>query len=58
MPFRESGDWHLWPTLLALAIGLVAVAFSVYVVYVLELVKLANPRSRRREESVRERKTA
>ncbi len=58
VPFRESGDWHLWPTLLALAIGLVAVAFSVYVVYVLELVKLTNPRSRRREESVRERKTA
>ncbi len=58
VPFREGGEWHLWPTLLALAIGLVAVAFSVYVVYVLEIVKLTNRRGRRREEAERERKTA
>jgi UDP-GlcNAc:undecaprenyl-phosphate/decaprenyl-phosphate GlcNAc-1-phosphate transferase len=58
VPFREHGEWHLWPTLLAGAIGLAAVAFSVYVVYVLEIVKLAGPRARRREEAVRERKTA
>jgi UDP-GlcNAc:undecaprenyl-phosphate GlcNAc-1-phosphate transferase len=48
VPFREGGDWHLWPTLLAGAIGLVAVAISVYVIYTLEIVKLASPRARRR----------
>ena len=58
VPFREGGEWHLWPTLLALAIGLVAVAFSIYVVYVLEIVKLTNRRGRRREEAERERRTA
>ena len=58
VPFREGGEWHLWPTLLAAAIGLVAVAFSIYVVYILELVKLASRRGRRREEAEAERKTA
>ncbi len=58
VPFREGGEWHLWPTLLAVAIGLVAVAFSIYVVYVLEIVKLTNRRGRRREEAERERRTA
>jgi UDP-GlcNAc:undecaprenyl-phosphate GlcNAc-1-phosphate transferase len=48
VPFREHGVWHLWPTLLAAAIGLVAVAVSVYVVYLLEIVKVANPYQRRR----------
>src|SRR4051812_26595010 len=36
IPFRADGVWHLWPTLAAGAIGLAAVGFSVYVVYVLE----------------------
>src|ERR671918_3000645 len=58
VPFREGGEWHLWPTVLAAAIGLVAVAFSIYVVYVLEIVKLVNPRLRRREEAARQRRTA
>jgi UDP-GlcNAc:undecaprenyl-phosphate/decaprenyl-phosphate GlcNAc-1-phosphate transferase len=49
VPFREGGDWHLWETLLVLVIGLFAVAFSIYVVYLLEIVKLANPRVRRRD---------
>ena len=49
VPFREGGDWHLWETLLVLAIGFFAIAFSIYVVYLLEIVKLANPRVRRRE---------
>jgi UDP-GlcNAc:undecaprenyl-phosphate GlcNAc-1-phosphate transferase len=48
VPFREHGVWHLWPTVLAGAIGLVAVAISVYVVYILEIVKIANPIQRRR----------
>jgi UDP-GlcNAc:undecaprenyl-phosphate/decaprenyl-phosphate GlcNAc-1-phosphate transferase len=48
IPYREHGVWHLWPTLEATAIGLVAVAISIYVVYVLEIVKIANPYQRRR----------
>ena len=49
VPFREGGDWHLWETLAVLAIAFFALAFSVYVVYLLEIVKLMNPRIRRRE---------
>jgi UDP-GlcNAc:undecaprenyl-phosphate GlcNAc-1-phosphate transferase len=49
IPFRAHGVWHLWPTVGAAAIGFVAVAISVYVVYVLEIVKLANPIQRRRD---------
>jgi UDP-GlcNAc:undecaprenyl-phosphate GlcNAc-1-phosphate transferase len=49
VPFRAHGVWHLWPTLLAAGIGLVAVLFSVYVVYVLEIVKLGNRIQRRRD---------
>jgi UDP-GlcNAc:undecaprenyl-phosphate GlcNAc-1-phosphate transferase len=51
VPFREGGDWHPWQTLAVLAIGLFALAFSVYVVYLLEIVKLMNPRIRRRERA-------
>ena len=58
VPFRAHGEWHLWPTVAAGAIGLVAVAFSAYVVYLLEIVKLANPLLRRREEAVRARRSA
>jgi UDP-GlcNAc:undecaprenyl-phosphate GlcNAc-1-phosphate transferase len=49
IPFRAHGVWHLWPTVGAATIGFVAVAISVYVVYVLEIVKLANPIQRRRD---------
>jgi UDP-GlcNAc:undecaprenyl-phosphate GlcNAc-1-phosphate transferase len=49
VPFREGGDWHPWETLAVVAIALFALAFSVYVVYLLEIVKLLNPRIRRRE---------
>jgi UDP-GlcNAc:undecaprenyl-phosphate/decaprenyl-phosphate GlcNAc-1-phosphate transferase len=55
IPFREGGEWHLWPSLLAGAIGLAAATFSIYVVYVLEIVKLANPYLRRRGAEARER---
>ncbi|MBX5474533.1 MAG: undecaprenyl/decaprenyl-phosphate alpha-N-acetylglucosaminyl 1-phosphate transferase, partial [Thermoleophilia bacterium] len=58
VPVRAHGVWHLWPTLLAAGIALVALAFSVYVVYVLEIVKLANPISRRRQPGDPLRKTA
>jgi UDP-GlcNAc:undecaprenyl-phosphate GlcNAc-1-phosphate transferase len=54
VPFRKGGEWHLGPTLLAAAFGLAAVAYSLYVVYVLEIVKLANPWLRRREEEARD----
>jgi hypothetical protein len=51
--------WHFWPTLAVGGIGLVALATSIYVVYLLEIVKLANPRIRRREQQAEsERKTA
>jgi len=48
IPFREGGQWHLGETIAVVAIALAALAFSVYVVYLLEIVKLANPRVRRR----------
>ncbi len=48
IPFREGGRWHLGETIAVVAIALAALAFSVYVVYLLEIVKLANPRVRRR----------
>ncbi len=49
VPFREGGQWHAWETVAVVAIGLLALAFSVYIVYLLEIVKVANPRIRRRE---------
>jgi len=49
IPFREGGVWHPWETVAVVAIALVALAFSVYIVYLLEIVKLANPRVRKRE---------
>ena len=60
LPFREHGRWHLWPTVGATAIGLVAVVSSVYMIYLLEIVKLANPRirRRRREAELETRRTA
>ena len=53
IPFRAHGVWHFWPTLAVAGIGLVALATSVYIVYLLEIVKLANPRIRRREQQAR-----
>ena len=59
IPFRAHGVWHLWPTLAVAGIGLVALATSIYIVYLLEIVKLANPRIRRREQQAEaERKSA
>jgi UDP-GlcNAc:undecaprenyl-phosphate/decaprenyl-phosphate GlcNAc-1-phosphate transferase len=49
LPIRPHGHWNLWPTAGAAAIGVLAVSISVYVVYVLEIVKIANPYHRRRE---------
>jgi hypothetical protein len=47
VPFSSHGDWDPGWTLVAVGIGLVAVGFSFYVVYLLEIVKWANPRTRR-----------
>src|SRR3954452_2908042 len=54
IPFREDGVWHAWPTVAAAALGLLAVGASVYMVYLLEIVKLANPRIRRRRREAEE----
>ena len=48
VPFREGGRWHPWETVAVVSIALAALAFSVYVVYLLEIVKLGNPRIRKR----------
>jgi UDP-GlcNAc:undecaprenyl-phosphate GlcNAc-1-phosphate transferase len=59
VPFREGGVWHPWETVAVTVLALVALAFSIYIVYLLEIVKLANPRVRRREaDEDRERMTA
>jgi UDP-GlcNAc:undecaprenyl-phosphate GlcNAc-1-phosphate transferase len=52
---HQHGQWHLWRTLVVSVFGLVALAASVYMVYLLEIVKLANPIMRRREEQARAR---
>ena len=60
IPFREGGRWHVWETVMVVAIALAALAFSIYIVYLLEIVKLANPRVRRRvaERDSEERRSA
>jgi hypothetical protein len=61
VPFREGGHWHPWGTVAVVAIALFAVAYSIFIVYLLEIVKLANPRIRRREreqDASRQRMTA
>lgn len=62
LPFRAQGQWNLWPTLAVSAIGLVAIAASVYIVLVLEILKLRRVRDwmawRREADARRARKTA
>ena len=50
---HPGGDWNLPAVALDAVIGLLAVGTSIYVVYLLEIVKLANPFIRRREEATR-----
>jgi UDP-GlcNAc:undecaprenyl-phosphate/decaprenyl-phosphate GlcNAc-1-phosphate transferase len=52
-PPRPHGDWNWTNVAFDVAAGVLAAAFSAYVVYVLEIVKLANPRARRRRETER-----
>jgi UDP-GlcNAc:undecaprenyl-phosphate GlcNAc-1-phosphate transferase len=47
-PPHEHGRWRLENVAIDAVAGAVALAFSLYVVYLLEIVKLANPRARRR----------
>jgi UDP-GlcNAc:undecaprenyl-phosphate GlcNAc-1-phosphate transferase len=62
VPFRAHGEWNLWPTLLVSVIGLVAVAASIYIIVLLEILKLRRIREwgiwRREAERRRERRTA
>ena len=51
---HAHGVWHLWPTVAVASIGAIALGASIYMVYLLEIVKLANPRIRRREQEARE----
>jgi UDP-GlcNAc:undecaprenyl-phosphate GlcNAc-1-phosphate transferase len=59
---HAHGDWQPADVALDAFIGLLAIGASVYVVYLLEIVKLANPFIRRRQDAERtdkvERKTA
>ena len=62
IPFREHGRWHLWPTVEAGMIGATAAGASLYIVYVLEILKLRRVRAwreRQREAAARrERRSA
>jgi UDP-GlcNAc:undecaprenyl-phosphate GlcNAc-1-phosphate transferase len=62
VPLRPEGEWRWFESVVVGGIALVALAFSVYVIYLLEIVKLMNPRVRRREreraELTRERRRA
>ena len=52
VPFRESGQWHLWPTVAVALVGAVAVGATFYIVIILEILKLTRVRAwagRRRE---------
>jgi UDP-GlcNAc:undecaprenyl-phosphate GlcNAc-1-phosphate transferase len=55
---HAHGEWHLWRTLFAAGLGLIALAASVYMVYLLEIVKLANRRVRRRVDDTELRRSA
>ena len=53
LPPRPHGHWDLSNALVAGGMALLAVAASVYIAYLLEIIKLANPRIRRRDEQAR-----
>ncbi|HEX2496666.1 MAG TPA: MraY family glycosyltransferase [Gaiellaceae bacterium] len=54
LPPRPRGEWELSNALIAGGMALLALAASVYIAYLLEIIKLANPRIRRREEQARD----
>jgi UDP-GlcNAc:undecaprenyl-phosphate GlcNAc-1-phosphate transferase len=53
LPPRPRGDWDVSNAIVAGLVGLAALLASLYIAYLLEIVKLANPRIRRREERAR-----
>jgi UDP-GlcNAc:undecaprenyl-phosphate/decaprenyl-phosphate GlcNAc-1-phosphate transferase len=53
LPPRPHGDWDVSNAIVAGSIAVAALAASVYIAYLLEIIKLANPRIRRREEQAR-----
>jgi UDP-GlcNAc:undecaprenyl-phosphate/decaprenyl-phosphate GlcNAc-1-phosphate transferase len=53
LPPRPHGHWDFSNALVAGGVALLAVAASVYIAYLLEIIKLANPRIRRRDEQAR-----
>ena len=53
LPPRPHGHWDISNALVAGGVALLAVAASVYIAYLLEIIKLANPRIRRRDEQAR-----
>ena len=62
IPFHAHGHWNLWSTVLVAGIGVVAVAASVYIVLLLEILKLRRVREwgiwRRQAEERRQRRSA
>jgi UDP-GlcNAc:undecaprenyl-phosphate GlcNAc-1-phosphate transferase len=52
-PPHSHGDWRPVNLAIDLAAGTLALAFSVYVVLLLEIVRLASRRTRRRDESAK-----
>ena len=50
LPPRPRGEWDVSNTLIAGGVALLALAASIYIAYLLEIIKLANPRIRRRDE--------
>jgi UDP-GlcNAc:undecaprenyl-phosphate GlcNAc-1-phosphate transferase len=50
---HRGGHWNLGNVGIDVGIGLLALSASVYVIYLLEIVKLANPFIRRREDQAR-----
>jgi len=52
-PPHHRGHWSATNLGIDALAGLGAIAFSLYVVYLLEIVKLASPRARRREQASR-----
>jgi UDP-GlcNAc:undecaprenyl-phosphate/decaprenyl-phosphate GlcNAc-1-phosphate transferase len=54
LPPRPRGEWDLSNAFIAGGMALLALAASVYIAYLLEIIKLATPRIRRREERARD----
>jgi UDP-GlcNAc:undecaprenyl-phosphate/decaprenyl-phosphate GlcNAc-1-phosphate transferase len=60
LPPRPHGHWDVTNAVVAGVVGIAALAASVYIAYLLEIIKLANPRVRRRDDQARreQRRTA